>query len=67
MEVLLGIPLNTVKLTLTAKTLNEDETFTELTTTMNLQDIIQARVEAEFWIDENGKWVINEKKNKGSG
>ena len=34
---------------------------------MNLQDIIQARVDAEFWIDENGRWVINEEKNKGSG
>ena len=62
MEVLLGVPLNTVKLILTAKILNEDETFTEVTTTMNLQDIIQARVDAEFWIDENGRWIVNEER-----
>ena len=62
MDVLLSVPLNTVKLILTAKILNEDDTFTEVTTTMNLQDIIQARVDAEFWIDENGRWVINEER-----
>lgn len=67
MDVLLNIPLNSIRLILTAKILNEDETFTEVITTMNLQDIIQARVDAEFWIDENGRWVINEEKNKGSG
>ena len=62
MDILIGVPLNTIKLTLTAKILNEDETFTEATTTMNLQDIIQARIDAEYWLDEHGKWVINEEK-----
>lgn len=59
--VILYIPKNTIKLTIDAKLLEEDEKMVDIRTIMTLPEIIEARIEGEYWEDEIVKYCLAEK------
>lgn len=59
--VILYIPINAIKLTIDAKLLEEDEKMVDVRTIMTLPEIIEARIEGEYWKDENVKYCLAEK------
>lgn len=65
--VILHIPNNTVKLTLTAKVINENDEFLEVVSIMSLPEITDARISGEEWEDENVLYTLTDKARKELG
>ena len=59
--VILYIPDNTVKLTITAKVLDEDDNFAEVVNKMGVAEVADARIDGVEWEDENVKYVLTDK------
>lgn len=53
------VPDNTVSLCLNATVLTKDKKMLEVTNTMEMADLYEARVKGEEWEDENVEYVIN--------
>ena len=63
--IILSIPDNTVKLTVVAKVLDENEKLCEYQRTLNLDELIESRIEYEFWEYENdSQYVLTDKGKK---
>ena len=56
--IFLPVPDNTVKLTVTAKILGNDDEFFECTKVIDLKELIESRIEYEMWSDENARYVL---------
>lgn len=56
--IFLPVPDNTVKLTVTAKILGNDDEFFECTKVLDLKELIESRIEYEMWSDENARYVL---------
>ena len=54
------IPDNTVRLTMTAKIIDENDEFHTAEMSLGLADITQARIDGEFWEEDNGKYVLTD-------
>lgn len=65
--VILYIPNNTVKLTLTAKLINENDEFLEVVSIMSLPEITDARISGEEWEDENIVYTLTDKAREELG
>ena len=59
--IFLPVPDNTVKLTVTAKILRNDDEFFECTKVIDLKELIESRIEYEMWDDENARYVLVDK------
>lgn len=59
--VILHIPNNTVKLTLTAKLIDENDEFLEVVNVMSLPEITEARISGEEWEYENVVYTLTDK------
>lgn len=63
--IILSIPDNTVKLTVVAKVLDENEKLCEYQRTLNLDELIESRIEYEFWEYENdSQYILTDKGKK---
>ena len=56
--IFLPVPDNTVKLTVTAKILGNNDKFFECTKVIDLKELIESRIEYEMWSDENARYVL---------
>lgn len=65
--VILYIPNNTVKLTLTAKLIDENDEFLEVVSVMSLPEITEARISGEEWEDENIVYTLTDKAREELG
>lgn len=65
MTIFVSIPKNTVKLEITAKLYDEekDKTYKAIST-LNLEDIIKARLHESEWEEENAVYCLTEKGEK---
>ena len=57
--IIVCVPNNTVSLRLDATVLTKDKKMLEVTNTMEMADLYEARVKGEEWADENVEYVIN--------
>lgn len=64
--VILYIPDNTVKLTITAKILDEDDNFVEAVNKMGVAEVADARIDGAEWEYENVKYVLTDKAKEES-
>lgn len=53
------IPKNTACLKMTASIIDKKKNFIEAEWEMELEDIVEARIEGYEWEDENVRWVLN--------
>ena len=58
------IPDNTIKLEITAKTLNDYDEIIEVTSTLNTSDVIEACIDGSYWENENAVYTLTEKARK---
>lgn len=65
--VILYIPNNTVKLTLTAKLIDENDEFFEVANIMSLPEITDARISGEEWEYENAVYTLTDKAREELG
>ena len=59
--VILYVPSNSVKLTITAKVIDENDEFLEAQSVLNLPDIIEACIPGKEWEDENTVYTLTDK------
>ena len=59
-SVIVGIPNNTVKLTLIADIIDEDNNIQQAESKLSLPEIIDARILGDEWETENVRYYINE-------
>lgn len=62
--VILYVPDNTVKLTLTAKIMLEDDTMTDVESTLNTAEVAEARINGDGWEAENVKYTLTDEGRK---
>ena len=58
---LINIPKNTVKLSVVATMLDDDDKFIKAHMDLGVVEVIEARIEGEEWLTENGRWVLTDK------
>ena len=61
------IPENTVKLTIIAKIIKENDEIGEVKTILNLQDVIKAMADGEDWISDDEVFKLTDKAKKELG
>ena len=57
--IIVCVPDNTVSLCLNATVIDKNKKMLEVTNTMEIADLYEARVKGEEWADENVEYVIN--------
>lgn len=61
------IPENTVKLTLIAKILDENDNMVEVKSELKLQDVIRAMADGENWFPDDAVFALTDKAKRELG
>lgn len=59
--IIINVPDNTVKVEIIATVLDDDDKFLNLSSKLKVSEIMDARIGAEYWENENVKYVLTDK------
>ncbi len=59
--IIINIPDNTVKVEIIATVLDDNDKFLNLSSKLKTSEIMDARIGAEYWENENVKYVLTDK------